>query len=248
MSSAAAAAARRRRLRKGSGSRPRQPRQSRVAGSDPEAQEKKQYCYALWQPGGGGTLGRTYVGYTVDPARRLRQHNGELVGGARRTGGALRGSWRFLFVIEVEDERDGPRFGPHEALSLEWHLKRAVGGARVGRDGRGRRGRGGNRARSRSDPNPDPDPNPASRANQARGVARRLDFMVGALCLPKFAKFLPRLVVRVDRRHMDDAWADLARALPAGCCCVEELNCSSFPSSPAGGPPQLQLQPQLQAA
>jgi hypothetical protein len=57
------------------------------------------------------------VGYTVDPARRLRQHNGELRGGARRTHGAL---WDILFVVGVHH----PGFGAHEGLSMEWHLKR----------------------------------------------------------------------------------------------------------------------------
>ena len=39
----------------------------------------------------------TYVGFTTDPARRLRQHNGELVGGAKHTAG--RRPWALLLTV-----------------------------------------------------------------------------------------------------------------------------------------------------
>lgn len=56
---------------------------------------------------------RTYVGATVDPDRRLRQHNGELVGGARATRGD---SWtRVCLVSGFPDER--------AALQFEWMWK-----------------------------------------------------------------------------------------------------------------------------
>ena len=66
------------------------------------------YCYLLYS----GT--KTYIGATVDPNRRLRQHNGELVGGARRTSGAV---WkRALYVGGFPDWT--------AALQFEWSWKR----------------------------------------------------------------------------------------------------------------------------
>lgn len=56
---------------------------------------------------------RTYVGATVNPDRRLRQHNGEISGGARATKGR---AWTRRFLIGgFADERD--------ALRFEWRWK-----------------------------------------------------------------------------------------------------------------------------
>lgn len=52
------------------------------------------YVYLLYHP----TAGRTYVGSTTDPQRRLRQHNKEIVGGARATSKAAPG-WELDTVI-----------------------------------------------------------------------------------------------------------------------------------------------------
>jgi predicted GIY-YIG superfamily endonuclease len=60
-----------------------------------------------------GRRAKTYVGATIDPARRLRQHNGELTGGARATSGR-RWARRFL-VGGFTDER--------AALRFEWRWK-----------------------------------------------------------------------------------------------------------------------------
>ena len=66
--------------------------------------------------------GRAYIGATVDPTKRLRQHNGEIVGGAARTRN--RGPWHFHCVIS------GFRTWK-EALQFEWaakyHSRRARG-------------------------------------------------------------------------------------------------------------------------
>ena len=80
---------------------------------EPETQEIKEqkpwFCYML-----ASTDGRkTYVGATVDPNRRLRQHNGEICGGARATKGRC---WKRRFLVGgFEDER--------AALRFEWRWK-----------------------------------------------------------------------------------------------------------------------------
>lgn len=56
---------------------------------------------------------RTYVGATVNPDRRLRQHNGEICGGARATKGRC---WRRAYLVGgFSDER--------AALRFEWRWK-----------------------------------------------------------------------------------------------------------------------------
>lgn len=46
---------------------------------------------------------RTYIGSTTDVKRRLRQHNGEIVGGARSTRG--KGPWRIVCWISGFENR-----------------------------------------------------------------------------------------------------------------------------------------------
>ena len=78
-------------------------------------------CYMVESP----SAGRTYVGITNNLPRRLRQHRGELVGGAKATARAA--DWRVgLTVAGFQTHR--------QALQFEWafkHARRATGG-RVG--------------------------------------------------------------------------------------------------------------------
>lgn len=74
------------------------------------------YCYALRN----GLDARTYAGFTVDPKRRLRQHNHEISGGARSTTSRA-GLWSFLFVVALGNGNGGE--ARRQALSFEWHMK-----------------------------------------------------------------------------------------------------------------------------
>lgn len=68
------------------------------------------YCYCL-----ESSTKTTYIGATVNPDRRLRQHNKELKGGAKAT--ARSEGWkRICCVTGFPDERS--------ALQFEWKWKR----------------------------------------------------------------------------------------------------------------------------
>ena len=54
---------------------------------------------------------KTYVGWTLDPERRLAQHNNGT--GAKSTRGA---TWHILYLEKLETRA--------AAMSREWHLKR----------------------------------------------------------------------------------------------------------------------------
>ena len=67
------------------------------------------FVYVLISASERGYL--TYVGWTLDPARRLAEHNAGT--GARSTRGR---QWTLIHLEELASRR--------EAMSREWHLKR----------------------------------------------------------------------------------------------------------------------------
>lgn len=88
----------------------------------PMIPEKHQhhYCYILEVV---GDRRYNYIGYTVNMARRIRQHNGELVGGARITSrkSVLGHRWRVIALVTSTD------FDHCRALSCEWWIKHPSG-------------------------------------------------------------------------------------------------------------------------
>ncbi len=83
------------------------------------------YCLHSTRTCKGRQCDRSYIGYTVDMAKRLRQHNGELVGGAKATRWCE--GWRVVWTVK------GFATVNH-ALQLEWRLHHPNGrGRRRGR-------------------------------------------------------------------------------------------------------------------
>lgn len=74
--------------------------------------EKKWYNYIIFDKISKSK--KTYIGSTVNPTRRFRQHNQEIKGGAKYTRG---GQWTpYLVLYDLSHTKSS-------ALSYEWHLK-----------------------------------------------------------------------------------------------------------------------------
>jgi len=76
------------------------------------------YCYILYDE----LSNKTYVGYTNNPERRIRQHNGLIKGGAKYTTRQHKSEWKYLAIIA------SPDFTHQTALSFEWYVKHKSSG------------------------------------------------------------------------------------------------------------------------
>ena len=71
--------------------------------------DKSYYCYIIY------SNNNTYNGYTVNLKRRLRQHDGELVGGAKSTHN--KGPWNYLMIFHA------PTWTQNQAMSVEYTIR-----------------------------------------------------------------------------------------------------------------------------
>ena len=78
--------------------------------------ETKYYCYFLGQH--NNWSGQTYNGYTVNLSRRLRQHNGEIKGGAWATTAKDKGAWSFIAALTSDSWESVSR-----AMACEWNCR-----------------------------------------------------------------------------------------------------------------------------
>ena len=80
----------------------------------PKSKVKQYFCYFLGQVDSTNGRGPTYNGYTVNLNRRLRQHNGEIKGGAFATSKMGRGPWHFIAVLTCD------YWTSVRAMQVEW--------------------------------------------------------------------------------------------------------------------------------
>lgn len=76
------------------------------------------YCYIL-RNSDSQHFNRTYNGYTVNPTRRIRQHNQEIKGGAKYTRMWGNKNWEIYAILKGFPDRKC-------ALQCEWRIKHPV--------------------------------------------------------------------------------------------------------------------------
>lgn len=182
-------------------------------------------CYALVHT----VDRRTYVGYTVNPTRRLMQHNGALSGGAKFTSRSD-GRWKFLFIVayEHQNHQNQNQWTNRTALSLEWHLKRFGRSApRIPSAKKSHRGRHGRRRwvqQKQSD-----SVMSTSTSNLQPPVARRIACLVESIFHSKFRKFASNFVIFADESIIEETffqimWRSLELGGDGHPCCVLPLD------------------------
>ena len=87
-----------------------------VSSNTKTTKETKYYCYFLGQH--NNWTGQTYNGYTVNLSRRLRQHNGEIKGGAWATTAKDKGAWSFIAALTSDSWASVSR-----AMACEWNCR-----------------------------------------------------------------------------------------------------------------------------
>ncbi len=73
------------------------------------------YCYILRNTDNNDNT-KTYNGYTVNPIKRIRQHNQEIKGGAKYTAKWGCKSWQIYVIIKGFPDI-------HNAMQCEWRIK-----------------------------------------------------------------------------------------------------------------------------
>jgi len=70
------------------------------------------HCYLLYSE----STNRTYIGMTNNIEKRVKQHNGELVGGAKATKGVM--DWKYYIYVGYFENKS-------KAMRFEWLWKHA---------------------------------------------------------------------------------------------------------------------------
>ncbi len=138
-------------------------------------------CYLLSADGAAtGTKARTYIGYTVNPEQRLRQHNGVVAGGAKATR-AMKGRAELKAVV-------WPFRDAVTALQFEWCWRRK----RMKADAADAAAINDSAASDAAADSNEAKPKPKSKSKKAvgfgYGLAGRIDKLCALLCDQKWTK------------------------------------------------------------